>query len=118
MCLTEYWRAVGLRYPEQFAALGADTFARKITIEYHAPAVYDDVLEICGRVARIGRSSLRFAVEIFRRGATDAPLIGAELVYVNADPVSRKSLPWPDRIRDAVRRYERVAPDETPHAAS
>ncbi len=117
VCLTEYWRAVGLRYPQDFVAHGSDTFARMITIEYHAPAVYDDVLEVCGRVSNIGRSSLRFAVEIFRSGATDTPLIGAELVYVNADPASKKSQPWPRRVRDAVRRYERIPPEEAAHGA-
>ncbi|MFZ5541745.1 MAG: acyl-CoA thioesterase [Pseudomonadota bacterium] len=117
VCLTEYWRAIGLRYPQDLAAHGADTFARKITIEYHAPAVYDDVLEICGRASHIGRSSLRFTIEMFRKGATDAVLIGAELVYVNADPVSRKSQPWPDRVRELMRRYERIAPEEAAHGA-
>lgn len=115
VCLTEYWRAVGLQYPQDLVAHGADTFARRITIEYHAPAVYDDVLEICGRVTHIGRSSMRFAVEIFRKGATESPLIGAELVYVYADPASKKSQPWPEHIRAAMRRYEPVAPQEGAH---
>ncbi|GAB4469046.1 MAG: thioesterase family protein [Burkholderiaceae bacterium] len=117
VCLTEYWRAIGLRYPEDLVAHGSDTFARKITIEYHAPAVYDDVLEVCGRVSHIGRSSMRFAVEIFRKGATASPLVGAELVYVNADPVSRTSQPWPDRIRELMRGYERIAPQDAAHGA-
>jgi acyl-CoA thioester hydrolase len=116
VCLTEYWRAIGLRYPEDLVSAGSDTFARKITIEYHAPAVYDDELQICGRTAQIGRSSLRFVIEVFRKGASDIPLIGAELVYVNADPVSKKSLPWPEQVRDLIRRYEIVAPEEPVHA--
>jgi acyl-CoA thioester hydrolase len=116
VCLTEYWRAIGLRYPEDLVSAGSDTFARKITIEYHAPAVYDDELLVCGRTARIGRSSLNFAIEMFRKDATGAPLIDAELVYVNADPVSKKSLPWPERVRDLIRRYETVAPVESVNA--
>jgi acyl-CoA thioester hydrolase len=117
VCLTEYWRAIGLRYPEDIVAHGSDVFARRITIEYHAPAVYDDVLEVCGRVSHIGRSSMRFAVEMFRKNAPDAALIGAELVYVNADPVGKKAQPWPERIRAATRTYERVPPDEAAHGA-
>jgi acyl-CoA thioester hydrolase len=118
VCLTEYWRAIGLRYPEDLVAHGSDTFARRITIEYHAPAVYDDVLEICGRVSYIGRSSMRFAVEIFRKDATAAPLVVAELVYVNADPASKTARAWPERIRDAMRRYERLPPEEAGHGAA
>jgi len=113
VCLTEYWRAIGLRYPEEFLKLGSDTFARKITIEYHAPARYDDEIEVCGRTARIGRSSLGFAVSIFRAGAPAAALIDAELVYVNVNPATGRSAPWPARVREAVRLYERQAPIES-----
>lgn len=115
VCLTEYWRAIGLKYPEDLVAHGSDTYARKITIEYHAPAVYDDELQVCGRVAHIGRSSLRFAIQIFRKGVRERPLIEAELVYVNADPVSKKSQPWPQPVRELIRRYEHVAPAESPY---
>jgi hypothetical protein len=37
-------------------------------------------------------------------------LVSAELVYVNADPVSMKAAPLPAEVRDRVSRYERVAP--------
>jgi acyl-CoA thioester hydrolase len=112
VCLTEYWRAIGLRYPDGFLKLGADVFARRITIEYHAPARYDDELEVCGRTARLGRSSLGFAIGIFRRGEPTDALADAELVYVNVDPAVKRPAPWPEALRDAVRRYEIRAPIE------
>jgi acyl-CoA thioester hydrolase len=110
VCLTEYWRALALRYPQDFLAHGSDTFVRKATIEYHAAARFDDELDICGRTARIGRSSLSFVVEMFRRPHTDRPLIGAELVYVNADPAAQGALPWPSDVRERICRFEQVAP--------
>jgi acyl-CoA thioester hydrolase len=109
VCVTEYWRAIGLRYPADLLAGGSDLFVRRAVLDYHAAAVYDDQLIACGRTARLGRSSLRFAIEIFRAGATAAPLIGAELIYVNADPTERRSLPWPDRIRALISAFEPVA---------
>jgi acyl-CoA thioester hydrolase len=112
VCVTEYWRALGLRYPEDFLQQGADTFVRKAVVEYHAPALFDDELEVCGRTARLGRSSLHFVVEMFRSGAPEGALIGAELVYVNADPASRKSRPWWPEFRERVRAFEVVAPEE------
>lgn len=112
VCITEYWRALGLAYPQDFVSTGADLYVRKATVEYHAPAVYDDELEVCGRIAAIGNSSLRFVVEIFRRGAPEAALIGAELVYVNVDMQSRAARPVPDTLRERVRRFEAVAPQE------
>lgn len=113
VCLTEYWRAIGLRYPEEFLKLGGDTFARKITIEYRAPARYDDELEVCGRTVRLGRSSLDFAVSIFRKGEFASELVAAELVYVNVDPTSQRAAPWSPVLREAIRRYEHRAPDES-----
>ena len=112
VCLTEYWRAIGLRYPDDLLKLGSDTYARKATVEYHAPALYDDELEVCGRTSHMGRSSLRFAIQIFRRGERAKPLIDAELVYVNVDPAEKTSLPWPEPVRDMIRRFERLAPTE------
>ncbi|MEP6609529.1 MAG: YbgC/FadM family acyl-CoA thioesterase, partial [Burkholderiaceae bacterium] len=51
VCVTEYWRAVGVRYPDDFVGHGTDLFVRKTTIEYLWSAYYDDELEICGRIA-------------------------------------------------------------------
>lgn len=112
VCITEYWRAIGLRYPDDFIAAGTDTFVRKSTVEYHAPAVYDDELLVCGRTAALGRSSLRFLVGIFRASETVEPLIEVELIYVNADPVQKKSVPWPESLRATIRAYERLKPEE------
>lgn len=117
VCVTEYWRAIGLNYPEDLTGHGSDTFVRKATVDYFAAARYDDELYVCGRSARIGNSSLRFLVEIFRRSETSQPLIGVELVYVNADPVKRKSLPWSARVRECIRAYEHVPPEENGDAA-
>jgi acyl-CoA thioester hydrolase len=110
VCVTEYWRAIGLRYPEDVLRHGADIFLRKATVEYHAPAGYDDELQICGRSARLGRSSLRFVVEMYRQNEHEVPLIEAELIYVNADPVGKQSVPWPQSMRDLIEAYEHLAP--------
>lgn len=112
ICLTEYWRAIGLVYPADFHALGCDTYVRKATVEYLAPARFDDELEVCGRVARIGRSSLSFLVEMHRRGEAARPLIAAELVYVNADKETLTSAPWPTTFREKIRGFKIRPPDE------
>ncbi len=80
-------------------------------------ARFDDALEICGRAARIGRSSLSFVVEMFRRGEPDRALIGAELVYVNADPKAGVSVPWSEAFRQKLRAFEPLAPQESQERA-
>lgn len=117
VCVTEYWRTVGLRYPEDFEPLGTDLYVRKATVDFRDGAVYDDELEVCGRIARIGGSSLLFVVEMFRRGATDAPLVAVELVYVYVDARTKAPRRVDDAVRARIRAFESVAPDES-HAAT
>jgi acyl-CoA thioester hydrolase len=108
--VAEYWRAIGLPYPQGYVDRYAnDVYLRKATVEYLGSAHYDDELEICCRVAGLGRSSMTFRFEIYR-DAAGAPLVTAELVYVNADPSTMKSAPLPDDLRQRVLGYEKIAP--------
>jgi YbgC/YbaW family acyl-CoA thioester hydrolase len=111
----EYWREIGLPYPQGYVERYAnDVYLRKASVEYLGSARYDDVLTICCRVAKLGRSSMTFAFEIYRE-AEDAPLVTAQLVYVNADPATMKPAPLPDELRNRVTNYERVAPQAASH---
>jgi acyl-CoA thioester hydrolase len=107
---TEYWRAIGFTYPDEIVKrFGTDMFAVKATAEFHGSATYDDVLEIGGRVARLGRSSMRFALGIFRG---EERLTSGEVVYVNVDVTTRKPSPWPEELRTAILRFEKIRPEE------
>ncbi len=107
--VTEYYRAIGQPYPGALAGTGNDLFARKAEIEYHAPALYDDWLDVCVRVARIGRTSFEFRLEIYREKTL---LISGALVYVNADVATRKAAPVPAFLREAFIGYETLPPQE------
>ena len=110
--VADYWREIGLPYPEGYVErYGNDVYLRKATVEYLGSARYDDRLAIYARVSRLGRSSMTFLFEIRREGE-EAPLVTAELVYVNADPSSMKPAPFPDDMRQRVERYERLAPQK------
>jgi acyl-CoA thioester hydrolase len=109
VAIAEYWRAIGFNYPQDIVEkFGTDIYAVKASAEYHGSATYDDVLEIGCRVARIGRSSMTFVFGVWR-GAVE--ITTGELVYVNADPRTRKSAPWPEPLRSAVLKYERMRPE-------
>jgi YbgC/YbaW family acyl-CoA thioester hydrolase len=108
--IAEYWREIGLPYPQGYVdRYASDVYLRRASVEYLGSARYDDVLTICCRVAKLGRSSMTFAFEIYRE-AEDKPLVSAELVYVNADPATMTAAPLPEDLRARVTRYERVAP--------
>jgi acyl-CoA thioester hydrolase len=108
--VADYWRAIGLPYPQGYVErYGADLFLRKASVEYLGSARYDELLAVYARVARLGRSSMTFHFEIHREGEA-APLLSAELVYVNADPATMKAAALPEAVRSRVLAYERVAP--------
>ncbi|MBX7201093.1 MAG: acyl-CoA thioesterase [Rhodospirillaceae bacterium] len=104
--ITEYWRAIGLPYPESMHGTGGDLFAVRSVVNYHASAHFDDMLDIVVRAGKLGTSSMTFEMGIFRAGER---LISGEVVYVNADPVARKSMPLPARLRGAIEAWENGA---------
>lgn len=105
--ITDYWRTVALPYEATMHALGGDLYVKKSTLEYHASARYDDVIEVGMRCARIGNSSLQFLAEIYRG---DTHLISGEIVYVYADPATQTSRPVPQPLRDVLLGYEAGQP--------
>lgn len=108
VAISGYWRAIGFDYPDDIVEkFGTDIYAVKATAEYHGPATYDEELAVCCRVSRIGRSSMRFAFGIWRG---DEHITSGELIYVNADPKTKISAPWPDTLRSAILNYEKTPP--------
>jgi len=108
VAVAEYWRAIGFNYPQDLVdKFGTDIYAVSASAEYHASATYDEMLDVGCRAARIGRTSLQLALGVWR-GADH--LTSGELVYVNADPKTRKSVPWPEAVRQAILNYERTSP--------
>jgi acyl-CoA thioester hydrolase len=96
VAFTEFWRTTGLPDVIAQSEAGLEIFARKASVEYHAPARFDDLLDIGVRCADIGRSSMRFVLEIYRG---EEPLVSGEMTYVYADSRARKSEPVPDHWR-------------------
>lgn len=104
VAFTEYWRATSLPDVIAQAEAGLEMFARKATIEYHAPARFDDLLDIGVRCAELGRTSMRFALEIYRG---DDLLVAGEMLYVYADSRARKSEPVPASWRERLIAFEK-----------
>jgi acyl-CoA thioester hydrolase len=113
--VAEYWRDVGLAYPEGYIdRYAADMFLRKATVDYLGPARYDDRLSVLCRVANVGRSSLTMRFEIWRDEPTHpSRLVTADLVYVNVSVSTMRPDAVPVDVRRRIREYERTAPVET-----
>jgi YbgC/YbaW family acyl-CoA thioester hydrolase len=97
-----YWRALALPYEQTLAALDGDLFVRKSTLEYLAPARYDDALEVGIRFESAGTSSLRFVAAVFRG---EELLVHGEIVYVWTDAATRRPQPAPAALVDVFRAH-------------
>ena len=99
----EYWRQCAFPYAEAMPLQDGDLYVKKATLEFHASAVMDEQIDIGLKAARLGNSSMQFLGGIFRG---DQLLIGAELIYVFADPATQKSKPLTQPLRDLLTAYE------------
>ena len=101
--VSDYWRALALPYEQSLHGMGGDLFVVKSSLEYKASALYDDLLHIGMRCARIGNSSIVFDGVVFRG---DQVLVKGELVYVYADPQTQTSKPVPQVLREILLGFE------------
>ena len=78
---------------------------RASTVEYFAPAVFDDLIEIFIRIKRIGRTSVIYECAAYRV-SDDLLMVTAEQTLVLIDFEQRQPTPIPDWYRDAMRAFE------------
>ena len=65
---------------------------------YFASLVFPDEIEVGFRVARLGTSSVRYELGIFKRGET-SPAAQGYFVHVYVDRETRRPAPIPDDLR-------------------
>jgi acyl-CoA thioester hydrolase len=78
---------------------------RANTIEYHAPARFDDLLEVFIRVSRIGRTSVTYECAAYRV-EDDVLMVTAQQTLVLVDLEERKACPIPDWFRERIAEFE------------
>ena len=74
-------------------------------VEYEAPAVFDDLLEIFVRTARIGRTSTTYECAAYRLD-DDELMVTARQTIVLIDVAERSARPIPDDYRELIRSFE------------
>jgi acyl-CoA thioester hydrolase len=98
----EYARHLGMLAtgPEEF-----EFVMRANTIEYFAPARFDDLIEVFIRVSRIGKTSLTYECAAHRVD-DDVLMVTAQQTLVLVDLDERKACPIPDWFREKIRAFE------------
>ena len=74
---------------------GYEFVMRACSIEYHAPARFDDLVEVFVRLARLGRTSATFEFAAYR-AADDVLMVTATQTLVLVDLEERRPVPIPD----------------------
>lgn len=95
----EYLRELGLLDAEQQFVM------RACSIEYHAPAVFDDLVEVFVRLARIGTTSATYEFAAYR-SADDVLMVTAAQTLVCVDLEARRPLVISDNYRARVAAFE------------
>ena len=97
---TEFLRVLGI---EQREMRETDDFAfvvRRCTVDYRAPAVLDDALEVVTRITAIRGAALEAVQEVVRQGEND-PLVVMDLVIAGVNGRGRP-VRLPKSVRDVV----------------
>jgi acyl-CoA thioester hydrolase len=102
---TEYHRHLDLGPVRD---LKGDFAMRASSVEYHAPARFDDLLEVFVRVERIGTTSVTYDHAAYKL-IDDGPgelMVTAKQTLVWLDISERRSLPVPDLFRERILEFE------------
>ena len=78
---------------------------RANTIEYHAPARFDDLIEVFIRVSRIGRTSVTYECAAYRAD-DDVLMVTAQQTLVLVDLEERRAFRIPETYREQVAAFE------------
>lgn len=97
----ELWRAAGTSALDVVERYGLWLPRRALQIEYHAPARFDDLLELRAGIFAIGKSSLTLLVDAWSAdGPTHHVTIRVVLVAVQAEHMTPQ--PIPEEIRALI----------------
>lgn len=97
----EYLRSLELLHRDE----PGDFVMRANDVEYFAPAVFDDEIEVFARVSRIGRTSVTFEFAAYRE-PDDVLMVTAHQTMVYVDLAERKAHSVPDAFREPVVAFE------------
>ena len=103
----EYHRNLGLLGMD-IGEEGEEFVMRACAIEYLAPAVFDDLIEVHVRMAKIGRTSATYEFAAYR-ARDDLLLVTATQTLVLVDLDERKAVPIPESYKNTIRTFEGAA---------
>ena len=99
----DYMRAIGLM--DALKAGRASNLIAHTSADFKSPAGFDDLLTVRARVAELGSTSFTFEFRVERKEDGALVAVGRS-VHVTVDGATRRPVPLPAELREAVRRAE------------
>jgi acyl-CoA thioester hydrolase len=100
----EYHRKLGVLGME-IGEEGQEFVMRALSVDYHAPAVFDDLIEVYVRLARIGGTSATYELAAYR-ARDDVLMVTASQTLVLVDLDERRPVAIPQSYKEAIRAFE------------
>ncbi len=100
----DYLRTIGVSYQDMLER-GYDIVIVDASVQFLAPAHFDEVLEIYARIYDIGNSSIKMDYEIYE-AESERFVARAQTAYVIIGKEAQTSVRVPPYIRRAVREFE------------
>lgn len=99
--LNEAFRHLDMDWLAQVETTGCDVQLARSLVEYKSPIRFDEEIDVCARVGRLGNSSITWQMAIF--GVNDSRLRATgEVVWVYTDLARNQSQPLADWLRTAL----------------
>ena len=105
--ITEYWRAAGV-YDRWPANSSPEFHVARAEVNYRAPILLDEEIDICVRCSRVGRSSMTFLFELHGAGKDDLRATGLE-VSVHVAEAQGAATPVPDEFISLFEAFEEMS---------
>ena len=100
----DYLRTIGVSYQDMLER-GYDIVIVDASVQFLAPAHFDEVLEVYARIYDIGNSSIKMDYEIYE-AESERFVARAQTAYVIIGKEAQTSVRVPPYIRRAVREFE------------
>ena len=95
--MTEYLRHIKYDYVKEVKERNEDFHTVKTLVEYKAPIYFDQIIDVCLKVRKIGTSSLTFYIEV-HPNKEDNMRVSGEVIWVNTNQETHSSAPLSKNI--------------------
>jgi len=103
--MTEYLRHIKYDYVKEVKERNEDFHTVKTLVEYKAPIYFDQIIDVCLKVKKIGTSSLTFYIEV-HPNKEDNMRVSGEVVWVNTNQETHSSAPLSKNIIKKIKLLE------------